>query len=88
MRTRDNLSKVCREWKTQQKILWTGVWEESGGGEDRFTIRGLLADGRCRQEVLDFLATTDVGKVVPIVGARGSKVPEWELWVRREREMA
>jgi len=32
MRTRDNLSKVCREWKTQQKILWTGVWEESGGG--------------------------------------------------------
>jgi len=28
-------------------------------------IRGLLANGRCSQAVLDFLSTTDVGRLVP-----------------------
>jgi len=29
-------------------------------------VRDLLADGRCSRAVLDFLATTDVGRRVPV----------------------
>jgi len=36
--------------------------------------------------VLDFLSTTDVGRLVPAEGDAGSEVPEWELRWRRERE--
>jgi len=45
--TWDHLFKVCLEWKAQQKILWAEVWKESGRGKSRFTIRDLLAHGRC-----------------------------------------
>jgi len=44
--TRDHLFKVCPEWKSQQKILWVEVQEESGRGKSRFKIQDLLADGR------------------------------------------
>jgi len=57
--TRDHLFKVCPEWKAQQKILWAEVRKESGRGKDRLTIWDLLAEGRCSQAVLNFLATTD-----------------------------
>jgi len=53
------------------------VWKESGSGKSRFTIRGFLADGRCSQAVLDFLSTTDVGRLVPIEEDVGSEVSEW-----------
>ena len=33
--------------------------------EDRWKIRDLLADERCSQAILDFLASTDVGRRVP-----------------------
>jgi len=33
--------------------------------KDRWKVRDLLADGRCSRAVLDFLATTEVGKRVP-----------------------
>ena len=86
MQTRDHLFKVCPEWKTQQKVLWAEVRKGSGRGKDRFTIRDLLADGRCSQAVLDFLATTDVGRLDPAEEDAGSEVPEWELRERRERD--
>jgi len=81
--TRDHLFKVCPERKAQQKILWEEVQEESGRGKSRFKFRDLLADGRCSQAALDFLSTTDVGRLDPAEEDAGSEVSEQE---RRERE--
>jgi len=63
--TRDHLFKECTEWKPQQKILWAEVKKETGRWKDRWKVRDLLGDGRCSQAVLDFLATTDVGRRAP-----------------------
>jgi len=60
--------------------------EGSGRGKHWFTIRDFLADGRCSQSVLDFLSTTDVGKLVPAEEDAGSEVSEWGLRELRERE--
>jgi hypothetical protein len=83
--TRDHLFKVCPERKAQQKILWAEVREESGRGKSRCKIRDLLADGRSNQAVLDFLATMDVGRLVPAEEDAGSDGSEWERRERRER---
>jgi len=45
--TRDHLFKVCPEWKMQQKILWAEVLKETKRWKSRWTVRDLLADGRC-----------------------------------------
>jgi hypothetical protein len=84
--TRDHLFKVCPERKAQQKILLAEVREESG--KSRCKIRDLLADSRCGQPVLDFLSTTDVGRLVlaPAEEHAQSETSEWELRERRERE--
>jgi len=79
--TRDHF-KECPEWKPQQKILWEEVLKEMG----RWKVRDLLAGGRCNRAVLDFLASTDVGRLVPDDGDTGSEVSEWELRERLERE--
>jgi len=86
--TRDHLFKVCPEWKMQQKILWAEALKETERWKSRWTVRDLLADGRCGQAVLDFLSSTDVGRLVPPLEERiaGSQVPEWELRERRERD--
>ena len=81
--TRDHLFQVCHEWKAQQKILWAEVLNETVGRKSRWKIRVLLADGRCSQAVLEFLSTTDVGRLVPVEEDSGSEVSEWE---RTERE--
>jgi len=52
--------------------------------------RRLLADERCSQAVLVFLATTDVGRTLgpPVAGGGGgeaSEASEWEDRVREER---
>ena len=39
--------------------------KETGRWKDRWKIRGLLADGRCSQAVLDLLSSTAVGRRVP-----------------------
>jgi hypothetical protein len=62
-----------------------GDWE----GKSRFKIRDLLADGRCSRAVLDFLSSTDVGKLVPGPVAEEDaqrETSEWKLQERRERE--
>jgi hypothetical protein len=83
--TREHVSKNCPEWKEQQKGLWVEVWKETGRGKSRFKIR----DGRCSRAVLDFLSSTDVGRMAPGPAAEedaGSEASEWELRERRERE--
>jgi len=47
----------------QQKILRAEAQKETGRWESRWTVRGLLADGRCGQAVLDFLSSTDVRRI-------------------------
>jgi len=72
----------------QQKILWAEVQKETGRWKSRWKIRDLLGDGRCGQAVLDFLSSTDVGRLVPPLEERdaGSEVSEWEIQERLERE--
>jgi len=71
----------------EQKILWAEVRNETGRWKSRWRIRDLFADKRCSQAVLDFLTSTDVGKVVPAVEEdAGSEASEWELRERMERE--
>jgi len=78
--TREHLFKVCPEWKAQQKILWAEVRKDTGRGKDRWKIRDLLADERCGRAVLDFLASTDVGRRVPAEeGDAVSEVSEVEV---------
>ena len=69
----------------QQKILWAEVQKEIGRWKSRWKIRDRLADRRCGQAVLDFLSSTDVGRLVPPLEERdsASEVSEWE---RREQE--
>ena len=86
--TRDHLFMMCLEWKMHQKVLWAEVQKETGRWKSRWKIRDLLADKRCGQVVLDFLTSTDVGRLVPPLdgdGARG-QASEWELQERREEE--
>jgi len=72
----------------QQKILWAEAQKETGKRKSRWKIRDLLADGRCGQAVLDFLTSTDVGRLAPPLekSDTGSQVSEWELRERRERQ--
>jgi len=86
---RDHLFKVCPEWKMQQKVLWAEVLKETKRWKSRWTVRDLLADRRCGRAVLDFLSTTDVGRLVLPLEEKddaGSEMSEWELRERRERQ--
>jgi hypothetical protein len=86
--TRDHLFKECAEWRGQQKTLWREVRKETGRGKRRWKVRDLLADERCSRAVLDFLATTEVGRRVPAPAEEDaqSEASEWELRERRELE--
>jgi len=87
-RAGDHLFEVCPESNMQQKILWAEVQKETGRWKSRWTIRDLLAGGRWRQAVLDFLSSTDVGRLVPPLeeSDAASEVSEGEFRERRERE--
>jgi hypothetical protein len=86
--TREHLLKECPEWRPQQKILWAEVKKGTGRWKSRWNIRDLLADGRCVRAVLDFLSSTDVGRLVPPLEEMeaGSEASEWELRERQEQE--
>ena len=60
--TREHLFKNFTQWKSQQKTLLAVVSEETGRGKDRFKISELFADERCSKAILDFPATTEVGR--------------------------
>jgi len=73
----------------QQKILWAEVLKETKRWKSRWTVRDLLADGRCRRAVLGFLSSTDVGRLVlpqTEEDDAGSEVSEWEQQGEREGE--
>jgi len=106
--TRQHLFKNCPQWKSQQKTLWATVLEETRKlpgptrSRDRTNVAELLAellaDQRCSQAVLTFLATTDVGRTSgpPVADENedaASEASEWEAreqeewaWERREEE--
>ena len=65
--------KLSPEWKAQQKIMWAQVREEIRRGKGRFKIRDLLANRRCSQAVLDFLSTTDVGRLSRLRKTHGAR---------------
>jgi hypothetical protein len=46
------------------EILWPEVKKETGRRKSPWKVQDLLADERCRKLVLDFLTTTDVGRLV------------------------
>jgi len=54
--------------------------------ESCWKVRDLLADERCSRAVLDFLSTTDVGRLVLVEEDAQTEASEWELRERRERE--
>jgi len=56
------------------------VLKETKRWKSRWTIRDLLADGWCAQAVLDFLSSTNVGRMVPPLEEEdaGSEASEWE----------
>jgi len=68
IQTREHLFKNCPQWRSQRKTHWTTVLKETRKlpgptqGRYRTNIAELLADERCSQAVLQFLATTDVGR--------------------------
>ena len=84
--TREHLLKGCPKWRKQQRMLWKEVWKETGKGRRRWKAHQLFADRRCSQAVLNFLASTEVGKTVLAAeeDAR-SEASEWELRERAER---
>jgi len=69
-------------------VLWKVVWKETGRGRSWFPIRDLLADDRCSRAVLDFLSTTDIGRLAlaPVEEDAQCEASEWEVRERRERE--
>ena len=74
--------KECLEWKSQQKIRWAEMREETDRRKARWKIRDLLVDGRCSRAGLDFLSATDVGRQVPAEEDDAvSVVSELEVWV-------
>ena len=61
--------------------------EESGGGRaGSRSGTSLPTGGAARRYVLDFLSTTDVGRLFSAEEDAGSEVSEWERRERRERE--
>jgi ribonuclease HI len=88
VQTRDHLFKRCAEWRGQQRILWAEVRKETGKWKSRWKVRDQLADERCNRAVLDFLSTTDVGRLAPapVEEDAQSEASEWELRERGERE--
>ena len=96
MQTREHLFKNCPEWKSQQRTLWATVLETTrklpGPTRTRAhtNIAELLADERCSQAVLDFLATTDVSRTSgpPVAEDNehaASEASEWEARDQAER---
>jgi len=87
-RKRETTSSRCVRNGRCSRRLWAEVLKETKRWKSRWTVLDLLADGRCGQAVLDFLSSTDVGRLVPPLeeGDAGSEVSEWELRERRERQ--
>jgi len=64
------------------------VWKETGKGRERWKVHELFAKRTCSQALLDFLSSTDIGKIVPVEEGNNveSEASEWELRERVEQE--
>jgi len=80
--------KRCPKWKEEQRTLWKEVYKETGRGRERWKAHQLFAEVGCSQAVLDFLSSTDVGRIVPAVEVDDaeSEASEWELRECQELE--
>ena len=80
--------KRCPRWKKEQKDLWEEVWKETGKGRERWKVHEHFAERTCSQALLDFLSSTDIGKIVPAEEGDNaeSEASEWKLRERAEQE--
>jgi hypothetical protein len=65
---REHLFPQCSLWKDLQKTLWKEVGNATGWRAGRcrhVQVSELLSMEKCDKAVMDFLATTDVGKFPP-----------------------
>jgi len=64
------------------------VWKETGKRRERWKVHELFAELTCSQALLDFLSSTDIGKIVPAEEGDNaeSEASEWELRERAEQE--
>jgi hypothetical protein len=66
--TREHLLKRCARWKKEQEALWkaiglaTKVGDKEGWKRTSTPVARVLADTRCTEAILGFLANTHVGK--------------------------
>ena len=94
IQTREHLFKNCPQWRCQQKTLWTTVLKETTKlpgpirRRDRTNIVELLTDERCDQPVLQFLATSDVGRTSgpPVAEDEEDVASETSVWEVRDQE--
>jgi len=86
--TRHHLLKRCPRWKKEQRTLWEEVYKETGRGRERWKAHELFAESACSQSVLDFLSSTEVGKIAPAEKEDDaeSEASERELRERAEQE--
>jgi len=63
--TREHLFKHCSTWQSQQNAMWALVATETKCRKRRWKMVELFADERCSESILEFLRTTDVGRMVP-----------------------
>jgi ribonuclease HI len=66
--TREHLFRHCSWWRDQQKAVWKAVGKVTGWKEGRcrpVQVSELFSTEECDQEVVDFLAATEVGKFPP-----------------------
>ncbi|KAA8896912.1 hypothetical protein FN846DRAFT_993411 [Sphaerosporella brunnea] len=66
--TREHLMKRCAKWQKEQDVLWraiglaTKVGDKEGWKRTSTPVARVLADARCTEAILSFLASTHVGK--------------------------
>jgi len=68
VQTREHLFRHCNRWKDQQRTLWKAVGKATGWRAGRcrhVQISEMFSMKKCDKAVLDFLATTEVGKFPP-----------------------
>ena len=93
IQTREHLFKNCPNGRANRRPSGrpSSRRPASSPGRDRTNIAELLADEQCSQAVLDFLATTDVGRTAgpPVANEEddaASEALEWEPRERAERD--
>lgn len=87
--TREHLFKRCPRWRTEQKTMWAALDRDAS----KTPISMLFAEEKCNKAILEFLATTGVGKMNEEAKiGYGAQGPIWsgdaghEEWLRSQGE--